>query len=270
MRQSTKPCARRWWHWAKGAIDPLIATLQASNDDLRVQVIDVLAQLQAKSAVPYLLSFVLAPTNKPGPGESAVVDQRVSAAARQMITNVLGAVPSRDAAEQFLTRRLDEYLAGTAPGLVDQNNQVTVWEWDESQKLLLQRTMPADDAAFLAAAQAAQQRYQIDPSCADYQQMYLATALEVAKRITGYDRPLTPQAGPIFHAASIVSPAVLEDVLRLALKRNMQGAAVAVIDLLGATANGELLKSSDGKPRLLAQRWSVRFVACSSRRHKRS
>ncbi len=235
------------------AVDPLIAALRASDDDLRVAVIEVLAQLDAKSAIPYLLSYVLAPTEKPGLGAPKGVDPRVSDAARQMITKVLGAVPSRDAALQFLTRRLDEYLAGTAPGVVDQDNRVTVWMWDESQKVPLQQTMPADDASFLAAAQAAHARYQIDPARTDFQQMYLATSLEVAKRLTGYDRPLTQQVGPIFDEVSAVSPAVLEDVLTLALQRNMQGAAVAAIDLLGATANGELLKSSDGKPRLLAQ-----------------
>ncbi len=235
------------------AIEPLIATLRSSDRDLRVQVIEVLEQLGAKAAVPSLLGAVLAPPGQPGSGEPEGTDGRVTAAAERMIAKVLGELPSRDAAQQFLAGRLNGYLAGTAPAQVDQADQVTVWVWDDAQKLLLQQTLPADDAAFFAAAQVAEQLHQIDPAAADHQQMYLATGLEVAKRLAGYDRPLTQQTGPIFQEASAVSTDVLENVLALALKRNMQGAAVAAIDQLGATANGELLKSSDGQPRLLAR-----------------
>ncbi len=237
----------------KEAIDPLIATLRAPDNALVVQVIEILAALDARSAVPYLLGAALAGDAEHGGGPPKEAASNVSAAARKMITKVLGDLPSRDAALEFLTRRMDNYLAGNVTGVVDPMNQVTLWVWDANRNRPVQQTMAADDASFLAAARLAQERYRIDPQRSDLHQMYLATGLEVAKRRNGYDRPLTEQDGSIVQEASAANTSVLQDVLLLALKRNMPGAAVAAINLLGSTGNSELLTSDDGKPRLLAQ-----------------
>ena len=61
----------------------------------------------------------------------------------------------------------------------------------------VERDWPAADAAFLKAAQLAQQRYLVEPATEDYRITYLVTALELAKRQEGYDRPLTAAATPI-------------------------------------------------------------------------
>ena len=108
--------------------------------------------------------------------------------------------------------------------------------WDAAQQLPVERAWSAADAAFLKAAQLAQQRYLVEPATADYRVMYLVTALELAKRQEGYDRPLTAASTPIVQEAAQAGTDVLEKVLDRALDKKLYGAAIAAIDLLGDTA----------------------------------
>ncbi len=227
------------------AVDPLIAALGSSNQVLRAQVIAILDKIKSLRATPFVLATALAPQGG--------VDPRVQRAATKMLRDTLGDVPSRDEATQFLTRQLDEFLAGSPPGPVDQNDHVTVWIWDASQQIPRQQETAAEDASFVAAALAAEQLHALNATDSEFKQMYLATGLEVAKRLNGYNRPLTQEIGAIYRHAESANTAHLEQVLELALKRKMQGAAIAIIDLLSARKDSELLHSADGKPRLLAR-----------------
>ena len=235
------------------AVSPLIAALQAPDRALRLQIIDVLGRIDSREAIPDLLSAALPASTDTATADPVTHDPEVEEAARKLMRDVLGQVPSRDEAIRFLTRSLDSYLAGTAPGLVNENNQVTVWSWDESQQQLVQESLPRDDASFRAAARVARQLYAIDPGNEDHHKIYLATALEAAKRQNGYDRPLSEQSAAIYQPASASGTELLEGVLALALEKKLQGAAMAAIDLLGQTKDVGLLKSVNGKPRLLAQ-----------------
>ena len=85
---------------------------------------------------------------------------------------------------------------------MDPDDQVDVWIWDTSQQIPRRQRLAADDASFLAAARSAEQLHAIDPDNASFQQMYLATGLEVAKRLNGYDRPLTDEAGTFYQDAT--------------------------------------------------------------------
>ena len=138
------------------AVAPLIAALHAPDRALRLQIIDVLGHIDSREAIPYLLSAALPASTDTATADPVTHDPEVEEAARQLMRDVLGQVPSRDEAIRFLTRSLDSYLAGTAPGLVNENNQVTVWSWDESQQQLVQQSLPRDDASFRAAARVAQ------------------------------------------------------------------------------------------------------------------
>jgi hypothetical protein len=170
-----------------------------------------------------------------------------------MLRELLGDVPSKAEAVRFLKRRLDNYLAGSTPGPIDEVDQVTVWIWDTAQQIPRQEAYSSDDASFLAAALVAEQLHRIDPENLDFLRLYLATGLEVAKRVNGYERPLTPDIGGAYQDAASAGNERLQEVLHLALKEQMEGAAVAVIDLLGQSKSAELLQSSDGTPSLLAQ-----------------
>ena len=130
---------------------------------------------------------------------------------------------------------------------------VTLWVWDAEQQAPIERTLSAADASFANAARIAQQLYRVAPAQGDHRIMRLATALEIAKRQEGYDRPLTASAAPVVTEAAQAGPGNLEQVLDLALDKKLYGAAIAAVDLLGDTQDVSLVQSSDGQPRLLVQ-----------------
>lgn len=225
------------------AVAPLIATLHTGNQALQLQAIAILGDLKSLQAVPLVLRTALAPGQDPAAAE----------AAGKMLHDVLGDVPSPNEAISFLKRRLANYLTGATPGPIDQDDQVTVWIWDATQQIPRQQTIAAADAAFLAAAVVAEQLHRMDVSNSEFTLDYLATNLEVAKRLNGYNRPLTEEMGTIYQEATAADTDVLESVLQLAFEKKMPGAAIAAIDLLGQSKRVELLQSDDGQPRLLAK-----------------
>jgi hypothetical protein len=208
--------------------------------------------------VPYLLA----------PALSSDSDAAMRDAAGQAIKEVLGATVSREESIPFLRRRLESYLSGMLPATADETGQVAIWVWDAEQQLPLLERLPAADASFVVAARLARQLHAIAPDDADHQLYYLATGLEVAKRQVGYDRPLVEQTSPIVGEGRASGTDTLEKVLALALKHRLEGAAIAVINLLGDSQNLELLKSSDGQLRLLARslRNPARRVRCAAAR----
>ncbi len=115
----------------QSAVEPLIVTLESTNKNLQVSVIGVLGHLKSRAAVPYLLAPAL---NEDG-------DAAMREAARQALQEIVGSVPSRNEALTFLTRRLDAFLSGTAPGAVDEQGNVTLWMWDAAQQLPVERDM---------------------------------------------------------------------------------------------------------------------------------
>ena len=153
----------------------------------------------------------------------------------------------------YLTRQLDSSLAGTVPADVDEEGNVTLWVWDAEQQVPIERTLAASDASFVTAARSARQLYRVAPTQGNHRIMYLATALEVAKRQEGYDRPLTASATPAGAEAAQSGPEILEQVLELALNKKLYGAAIAAVDLLGETQDVSLVQSSNDQPRLLTK-----------------
>lgn len=227
----------------KEAEEPLIAALNSDDESLRFQVITTLHALESKQAIPSLLPAALVPDQRP----------RAAEAASDMIRDVLGGLPDQQEAVTFLSRRLENFLAGAVPGSIDEDERVTVWIWDTEQELPRQETIAATDASFRSAAQMAKQLHRIAPNKRDYERMYLATGLEVAKRRIGYGRPLTKETGPIYEDAASATADLLQGVLELAFEKHLEGAAIAAVNLLGRTNNPELLLTDTGKTSLLAR-----------------
>jgi hypothetical protein len=228
----------------QSAVEPLIVALESTNKDLRVSVMGALGHLKSREAVPYLFA----------PAWNEDGDAALREAARRALQEIVGSVPSRNEALSFLTRRLDAFLSGTAPGAVDEQGNVTLWMWDAAQQLPVERAWSTADAPFLKAAQLARQRYLVAPLTEDYRIMYLVTSLELAKREDGYDdRPRTAASTPIVQEAAQAGTDVLEKVLDWALDKKLPGAAVTAIDLLGDLQDVALVQSSDGQPRLLVR-----------------
>ncbi len=100
--------------------------------------------------------------------------------------------------------------------------------------------------------------------------MYLVTALELAKREEGYDRPLTAASTPIVEEAAQAGTDVLEKVLDRALDKKLYGAAMAAMDLLGDRKTSRSCKA----PMASRGCWSgpcwTRIAESSSRLRERS
>ncbi len=224
------------------AARPVMTSLASDNAALRLRAMQILTDLKSLDAVPFVLPFALAEPPDPAADN-----------AQALLRAALGQVPSRAEASRYLAQRIDNYLAGAAPGPVDQNDDVTLWIWDVAQQAPRQQTMPSADASFLSAALLANARHRLDPSDPEGRLLQLATGMELAKRLNGYGRPLTEELGTIFQDATAADTQTLEAVLTLAQKQQMEGAAVAAIELLARTKDAQLLGTDDGKPSLLAQ-----------------
>jgi len=162
--QSSSACAI-----GPSAVAPLTAALGSTDQNLQIAVLGALGELKSREAVPHLLV----------PAWKEDGDAAVREAAQRALQTIVGSVPSRSEALSFLSRRLDAFLAGTAPAAVDEHSHVTLWMWDAAQQLLLSATGPRADAAFLTAAQSAEYRYLVDPAAEDYRSC-TCHALELA------------------------------------------------------------------------------------------
>ncbi|MGM0490367.1 MAG: HEAT repeat domain-containing protein [Planctomycetota bacterium] len=226
------------------AVPPLIAALTSKNESLCLEAMAILGQLESKEAVPVLLSTALAPKQDSDPA---------AAAARDMIRNVLGAIPSRGEAIRFLSNRLDEFLEGSVPGPIDQNEHVTRWTWDADEETPRRAVLPVADASIASAARVAEQLHRIAPDNTDFHRIYLATGLEHAKRRHGYDRPLSDEMGAIHDAATGAEVELLEEVLQICLEKQLEGAAIAVVDLLGQSNDPQVVLTNDGQTSVLVE-----------------
>lgn len=226
------------------AVPPLIVSLRADNDRLRLDVIGILKKIGSKKAVPPLLALAFDP--EPESEETAI-------AARDTLQALLGAIPSRNEAIRFLAERLDDSLSGSVPGRLDENEQVTVWTWDRTAKRPRRTTLSAADTSMRSAAQTARRLHRIAPESAEFEQLFLATGLEHAKRSHGYDSPATAAWGEIHHAASTADIDVLEAVLQLALEERLQGAAIAAVEFLGKSKSNRLLFGNQGHTSVLVK-----------------
>ena len=136
---------------------------------------------------------------------------------------------------------------------MDEEGHVTLWVWDAEQQVVAERSMPAEDAAFLHAAQMVRLLARTEPEQETYRVLQLVMALEAAKRQEGYDRTLLASSVPALAEAAQAGAAVLEKGLALALRKKLHGAAAATIDALAETHDASLVQSTDGQPRLLVQ-----------------
>lgn len=224
------------------AAPPLLAALDSSHDALRIEVLHVLRSLKLRETVGPVLAIALA--EPPDPAQEA---------ARALLVEVLGQLPSRQEAIKYLTVRLESYLEGMNPGPVDEHNQAILWKWDADGQVPRRVRLPAADASFYAAAELAEQRHALEPTSADFERTFLLLGLEAAKRINDYDQPLKPELSAACSRAVTADLAMLEEVLERAIPEGLEGAAAAVLELLGQRGDSTLLQSTNGQPRLLAQ-----------------
>lgn len=222
-------------------VAPLLGALETPDEALRLQVLQVLAEFGTGRAVPFLVG----PALDPGAPESA------RRAAAETLARIVGTVPSQREAEQYLLRRVREYLNGASAGPVDDQDQTVVWHWDAAAKTSAPRRYEAAEASRLMAARLARDLYKLSPDNVDVRRVFLLANLTQAKIQEGLNRPLPRGQGTIGAQAAALGPQALEDVLAYAIHNDYVTAAIATAELLGDVGDGTLVQSTDGQPRPL-------------------
>ncbi len=231
------------------AVGPLIAALQTSNHALRLQVIEVLGQLNDARAAVYLLSPLLSGTQE---------QQQAAAVALQRL---LGTVPSLEDARSYLYNQARRHYAGVPPAPADIAGMVEVWTWDDARHEAVARQYAADLAAQVVAERLAGELRQALPGNRLVERLYLGSALQRATLESGLQRVLRPDdGGPYAEAQQAGAEAVL-DLLEESLAEERTVAVLAAVRVLGEIGDESLLHAE--APRVSPL---VRAVAYPDRR----
>ena len=124
------------------AAGPMVAILAGAGPEMKVQAIQVLADLRVAEAIPLLLAPALA----------AGSDPRVRAAAEAALVRLWGHTPSKEQAVLTLVTQATDYLQRRQAIRGESDGRVTLWHWDEEKGQCTAASYALDDAARVLAA----------------------------------------------------------------------------------------------------------------------
>ncbi len=223
------------------AIEPMIGVLESQDDALSAQAVNVLASLEARRAVVYLLRPYASP-------KSSDELRQISAAA---LERIVGGIPTVDDARRYLHRKAKEHFDGRLPLPPQYPDFITLWHWDESKKTSVPRQYSSKAASLVVASRLADDLLQFAPGNSEVFLLYLTATFESAKLIGGLDQPLPDSLIRSF--ADQVEVGVLEEVLKRAMKNEHVPAAIGAVEILAQSGDASLLASEDGRQRLIVQ-----------------
>ena len=224
-------------------VEPLLGALEAPDEALRSQVLQILSRSRAARVVPFLVGPALDP-------QTAEATRQMAA---QTLAGIVGSTPSRTEAVSYLTRRVREYLNGAAAGPVDYQDQTVFWHWDAAGKTSVPKTYTASEASRMMAARLSRDLLKLAPENADVRRLFLLANLTQAKLNGGLDQPLPRGAGTVAARAVELGREALDDALAYAMLNGYPTAAIAAAELLGDLGDPSLVRSDDGQPRPLVQ-----------------
>ena len=224
------------------AVDPLASALQCPDPAIRWQVVEVLGRLEDSHVVDCLLGMLF----------EADGDPRVKKAVAQTVQRLVGALPSRQEAEQFLVRQVRGYLSGVPVKPADLEGRVAIWEWSESAATVVSTLQPARLASMLKARKLAADLHQLDSENIDFRRLFLVAVLETEKRLVGLDEPLDRESVDCQQVAALGAEA-LQDGLLFAVREKYLAAATATAELLGDQDDIALLRGVNGRMQPLVQ-----------------
>lgn len=211
--------------------EPLIAALETSDVDLKMQLITVLARSGSRDAVVWLIRPALDMNSPPGVRELATA----------ALKRIRGATPDLYEAERYLRLELDRLgnpLEGGAP-----LDQISVWQWNAATQEVAPVKLPQRAAADWRAARVALDLAALKPTDAAAHRSMLLANLELAKMTGGLDTPLSTEPGTIGAMGLKAGPAVLMPVLEDALRLGRLPAAIGAAELLGKTGDLGILRT---------------------------
>ena len=214
------------------AVPPLMGALESRDEAFLAEVIDVLGRLDIARAGVYMARPAIL-------GESP----RLRAVANETLLLLVGATPQRSSAARAIENRAQRYLQGVRPFQPDHEGLVEVWNWDDAKKQSSMGKFAADDVGMILAARLTRDLHALKPDKRSYLLLYLATQLESAKILYGFDQPLPAGPGTVFATAASHGPQVIEELLDYSLERELTGAATAAAEILGKQGGESLLRS---------------------------
>ena len=213
--------------------EPLIAALETSDVDLKMQVIAMLARMKSRKAAVWLLRPALDASAPPGVRELA------SAALKR----IFGAAPDLYEAERYLRLELDRFQSGNLRKVSNPFDQVPVWQWNAAKHEVVPVTLPRRAAGDWLAARAALDLAALKPTDPEARQSMLLANLELAKMMGGLDSPLSTDPGSIGAVGLSAGPKALSSVLVDALRIGRLPAAMGAAELLGQTGDPGILRT---------------------------
>jgi len=239
--------------------EPMIGVLESRNEQLRTHAAFILGRMKSRGAIQYLVGPYIVPS----------YPKELRRAAGNALLEIMNVTPTKPAAVAYLHRRAVSYFEGETPSAPRADGTIIIWRWDQDLQLSVPVAYPAQDASLVVASKLARDLNELAPEEPEYRRLFLAAALEVEKRSTGLGQPLSLGQGGVYQTASSQGVEAIEDVLDYALKQNRTGAAIGAIQVLGEIGDEQLLASTGGQPRRLAQalRYGddrVRFAAANA------
>lgn len=224
-------------------VAPLIAVLEAPDPRLTVEAIRLLAALEAKQAVVFLLGPFASPQSAP----------EIRQAAGAALAKLRGATPSKSEAVRLLTEPAAEHFDRLRPLREDLDGQVELWTWDNAANQLLKQSYLAHDASLLLACRLAREAYWLAPDQNAVRRLYLATMLERSAYENGLDKPVEVADGTPGGQVAALGPEVVEDLLTYALQSGHAPAAAAAARILGQIGKAESLLCQGSRPAPLVE-----------------
>ncbi|MCC7087241.1 MAG: hypothetical protein IT427_19740 [Pirellulales bacterium] len=240
-------------------VGPLTAALKSDDVALKVQMIDVLAQLGVHDAAIYLVAPAVAES-------SPARIKQAAAAALESLLGVRNATASD--AEMLLAKEIQRYLTGKRPMNTDANGMVSMWRFDAATKLPARETVSCEEGNAIVASRLADDLLSIVPNDAAAKRLYLVSHLQSATYRNGLDQPLPPNSDVVIRAKEFGGKTI-EDALKSALYYGQLPAAQALAQALGDVGDASYLQSSGENFRPIVMALShgdrrVRFAAAAA------
>lgn len=222
------------------AVEPIIGFLSVEDEKYKARIISVLGKLGATRIADRIVALAV---NTPAASP-------VSDAAQQALTEIVGVVPTKGEAAEYLEQQFERYLKGDLMLPQDRAGRLILWTYDVEQKTVVPELRDARTISLVYAASTARNLYSLDPENSEYKRLFLRSELDSSKVLNGMNKPLADQSKALIIQES---PRYVLSLLEHCLETKHYPAAVGAAEVLGEIGDESLLYSSSGKPTRIIQ-----------------
>jgi CheY-like chemotaxis protein len=204
---------------------PLAAALDIPDDSLRDDLLEIIRERGATSAVPDLWYLAFSPKTPAG----------TRARAGQTLAYLLHTRPDKlPSAKVALTRLADRYYRHQVK--FTNPEEVSVWQYDPQKKELDEAELKASAAEEYYGLRYARRALDLDPTYRPAQVVFLSLALDKAYG-GDFQVPLAKKAPAVKELMTTVNPALVADVLARGLREGQLPVILGAIQTLGDLAD---------------------------------